>query len=247
MSRRAPCWIWLTLCAAGCGLAPEHPVDSEVLAYRDSRDEVLQLETELASDDFEARWRLASACLDLVDQPGSPADDQLDWAKRALHHADKLIALDPDRVEGHYYRAIALGRILERSPLAPESKISELEAEGVRARELDPAFGCAGPLRLLGLLYLKAPPWPLGPELAGEEDVITALFEEGLRYHPECPALRADFAEALTELDRPEEALVQARRAQQLLAAGKVSPRLADWEIAKLSRKIRALLEALEG
>lgn len=244
---RASARLLPLLLGLGCALAPEHPVDSDVLAYRDNRDEVLQLETELATDDFEARWHLASACLDLVDRPGSPEDAQLDWAKRALHHADKAIALEPARVEGHYYRAISLGRILERSPLAPESKISELEAAGVRARELDPAFGCAGPLRLLGLLYVKAPPWPLGPELAGEEDVIDELFQEGLEYHPDCPSLRADYAEALSDMDRPDEALIQARRARQLLAKGTVSPRLARWEVDKLSHKVEALLQALKG
>jgi hypothetical protein len=228
-------------------MTTQHPVDSDVLAYRDNRDEVLVLETELSSDDFEGRWHLASACLDLVDRPGSPEDAQLDWAKRALYHADKAIALDPQRAEGHYYRAIALGRILERSPLAPESKISELEAAGVRARELDPGFGCSGPLRLLGLLYLKAPPWPLGPELAGEEDVIDELFQEGLALSPECPAVRADYAEFLVDMGRTEDALEECLVARRLLAEGKVSERLQDWEIERLAAKIDGLLKSLNG
>ena len=166
MSRVLP-WLLLLPLLSGCA---SETVEREP-------DELTRLEVELKREDgYETRWQLAAACLDVIDvHPDIRSGTKLSYAKRALKHADQAVRIDEERVEGHYYRAIALGRVLEFETLPDLDRIGELEQAAERARAIDPTFKHAGPLRFLALLYTKAPPWPIGPELAGEEDEIEAL------------------------------------------------------------------------
>lgn len=222
---------------AGCaGPSVEAPPPSS------EHERVICLEAELrveAPGDFERRWRLARAWLRLVDHPAT--SDRLEAAERALEHAAASVRIDTERAEGHYYQAISLGRVLEHSTLPDLGLVSELEAAGKRAREIDPSFSSGGPLRFLALLYQKAPPWPIGPELAGEEDVIEELFLEALCRAPECGENHLVYAEFLREYDRDDESLVYARKAAELLPGDDLYPR----ERVELESRVRDLLEAL--
>lgn len=179
-----------------------------------------------------------------VDAPRTPAAERITYARKALKHALAAAALEPDRVEGHFYAAVAQGRVLEYASLPNPGKIADLEAAGVRAREIDPTFRCGGPLRLLALLYQKAPAWPIGPELAGEEEEIEALFREAVHVAPDCPENQVAFAEFLVELERKDEAVSRAQRARDLLAQGIEREVLADWERGDLDRRAREVIAA---
>ncbi len=109
----------------------------------------------------------------------------------------------------------------------------------MRARELDPSFARSGPLLLLALLYHKAPAWPIGPELAGEEDVIEALFTEAIGLSPHCTENCVAFAEFLKDVDREREALAFAQRARALL---KTDECLKPFEREDLRRRVAAVL-----
>ncbi|MBX3471736.1 MAG: hypothetical protein KF878_33185 [Planctomycetes bacterium] len=218
--RRALAVLALAL-AAGCHTPPRRPATPEVhgLLY-----EAGKLEQELgrikeAQDAFELRCRVASLYLTLVEYPSAPKRERLDNARRALAHADAAIILEEDRVEGHFFRALALGRVLEFSTIPDLSLIGLLDQSARRARELDPGFQGAGPLRLLAVFYSQAPSWPVGPEGAGEDDLIEELFEEALERAPECAENRVCFAEYLRAKKRLPEAVEHARAALDLLAS----------------------------
>ncbi|RMG10810.1 MAG: hypothetical protein D6731_16785 [Planctomycetota bacterium] len=207
---------------------------------------VERLEADLARGEgapFALRIALASACLDVVDDPRVSEAQKLRYARRALEHADAAIRLEPERVEGHYYRAVSLGQVLDHSTLPNLGLIGELEAAGIRARELDPGYADAGPLRLLALLYQKAPAWPIGPELAGETEVIEELFAEAIERAPGSVENRLAYAEFLHEEGRREDARKSALRAKELLDAR--GDRGAETE--SLRRRLRELLAALDS
>lgn len=208
-------------------------------------DELTQLEVELKREDgYETRWRLAAACLDVIDvNPEVRSGTKLSYAKRALKHADQAVRQERERVEGHYYRAIALGRVLEFETLPDLDRIGELEQAAERARAIDPTYSHAGPLRFLALLYTKAPAWPIGPELAGEEDEIEALWEEALQLASGWVENHLGFAEFLADQDRGAEALAHARQARALLAKTRLHPILHE----DLRRRIQELFEALKS
>lgn len=227
---------------AGCASTSPAPAVPEVARMRE---EAEGLEVELrqigaAQDAVMLRARLASLYLTLVDYPGAPNRERLDNAQRALAHADAAIALDDDRVEGHFYRAVALGRVLELSTIPDLGQIDELNAAGKRARELDAGFAGAGPLRLLAMLYWKAPAWPVGPEEAGEDELVEAMFREAIERAPTCAENRICFAEYLDDRGRRIEAIQHARAAQELLPT---DPLVSSFDRPDLQRRVADLLK----
>ncbi|HBP20346.1 MAG TPA: hypothetical protein DEA08_21465 [Planctomycetes bacterium] len=230
-------WSWLLLLPLLSGCASE-TVEREP-------DGLKRLEVELKREDgYETRWQLAAACLDVIDiHPDIRSGTKLSYAKRALKHADQAVRIDAEQVEGHYYRAIALGRVLEFETLPDLDRIGELEQAAERARAIDPTFKHAGPLRFLALLYTKAPPWPIGPELAGEEDEIEALWEEALQLASGWVENHLGFAEFLVDQDREAEALAHARQARALLAKTRLHP----IQHEELRRRIQELFDALKS
>ncbi len=235
-------WLITAALLAGCASTTPGPATPEVERMQA---EAQGLEVELrqigaAQDAVTLRARLASVYLTLVDYPGARDRERLDNAQRALAHADAAIALDDERVEGHYYRAVAIGRVLELSTIPDLGKIDELDEAGKRARELDAGFAGAGPLRLLAMLYWKAPAWPVGPEEAGEEEVIEALFREAIERAPTCAENRICFAEYLNDDGRRIEAIQHARAAQELLPG---DPLVSSFDRPELQRRIADLLK----
>ncbi|MGJ0484185.1 MAG: sterol transporter outer membrane protein BstC [Methylomicrobium sp.] len=96
----------------------------------------------------------------------------------------------------HYYLAANLGlAVREHITLAMEN-LDRLENEMKRALALSPEIDDGGPLRLLGALYLKAPPWPNG---IGDIDKALELLEKAAKEHPGHPLNHLFYAQALWE------------------------------------------------
>jgi hypothetical protein len=151
----------------------------------------------------------------------------------AAHEA----AAGPDDAEAAYLQALNLGLYVRDQGLSALGRLAELvallEAAG-HAPELDEG----GPLRVLGLLYLRAPAWPVGP---GDLDRALRLLERAAATYSEHPLNHAYHAEALLE-DRRH----AAARAALEMARRKCTPeRFGDWaapwqaEIDRLSRRAR--------
>lgn len=203
-------------------------------------DEAEALEREIeGNDSFALRCLAASLYLTLVDYPGSPRGERLDNAQRALFHANAAIRLDESRVDGHFYRAVGIGRSLELARAPDPGMIEELEAAGLRAREIDPAFKGAGPLRLLAMLYAQAPAWPIGPEDAGEHELIDALFREAIRLAPTCAENRIAYAEYLLSQGREDEMAEHVRAASELLGQ---DPLVSPFDRPDLERRLDKLV-----
>jgi tetratricopeptide (TPR) repeat protein len=98
----------------------------------------------------------------------------------------------------HYYLAANLGlAVREHITLAMEN-LGRLESEMKQALALSPDIDDGGPLRLLGALYLKAPPWPGG---IGDLDKALELLEKAVKEHPGHPINHLFYAQALWEED----------------------------------------------
>ena len=98
----------------------------------------------------------------------------------------------------HYYLATNLGlAVREHMALAVEN-LARLESEMKRAVELSPDIDAGGPLRLLGMLYLKAPPWPTG---IGDGDKALELLKQAVETHPNHPLNHLFYAQALWDVE----------------------------------------------
>lgn len=243
---RAALLLVLAASLSGCAALGGGRDEAPSTAKRDELDKIHDLEEKLArgGDDVALRCQLAHQWLTMVKWPNASKGERLEYAKKALSHADKAVELGEDRVEAHYFRALAIGRVLESSSIPDMSQVEPLEAEGVRARELDPAFDDAGPLRFLAVLYAEAPAWPLGPESAQDDEVIVELFAEALRLAPLAPENHLAYAEYLADEDQEGKAREALRRARELLEKDR---KLKPVDRRELEDRIRALTNKLGG
>lgn len=120
----------------------------------------------------------------------------------------------------HYYLAANLGlAVRDHITLAMEN-LERLEREMKQALALSPGIDDGGPLRLLGMLYLKAPAWPNG---IGDSDKALELLEKAAKEYPEHPLNHLFYAQALWDED-DDAALAQVKAefalGEKLLATG---------------------------
>ena len=115
------------------------------------------------------------------------------WAERAL-------ALRPDDGAAHYLLAMNDGQILALYPLNASKTLGAVESHLERALELSPEVDLGGPLRVLGMLYVKAPAWPLGP---GDSEAGLELLRRAAKEYPAHPLNHAFLAQALFKEEGP--------------------------------------------
>lgn len=162
--------------------------------------------------------------------------DCVDLAKRAAY-------LDPRNARTQYAMIINIGLKLEHASIAQASTlIGPLMKTLKRTIKLDETLDEGGPLRILGALYLKAPPWPTGP---GDLDKALELLERAVTNHPEHPLNHLFMAEAMLEDESPEDALVEVDKARLLLDPEKYSWRVERWR-RRVDKVERRIVEAME-
>ena len=129
-------------------------------------------------------------------------------AAEGVRFAERAISLGADGDGAvHYYLAANLGlAVRDDFGLAVEN-LPRLESEMKRAVALSPGIDDGGPLRLLGALYLKAPPWPTG---IGDGDKALELLRRAAIEYPGHPLNRLFLAQALWEVEG-DDGLAEAR------------------------------------
>jgi tetratricopeptide (TPR) repeat protein len=111
-----------------------------------------------------------------------------------------------------YYHALNLGLIIKIKGILALGKLPEL----VKALELarkNPGIDSGGSLRVLGMLYLKAPSWPQG---IGDLDKSIEILEESVSKYPAHPQNQMFYAEAMIESESYDKALAAAEKAYNL-------------------------------
>ena len=127
------------------------------------------------------------------------ADQRENLAAEGVRFAEAAIALGADGDGAvHYYLAANLGLVIRDHVTLAMENLPRLQSEMQRAVDLSPEIDDGGPLRLLGILYLKAPPWPTG---FGDGEKALDLLREAVEKHPDHPLNRLFYAEVLWEAD----------------------------------------------
>ncbi len=104
-----------------------------------------------------------------------------------------------------FSRAAVAGRVAEKRGLQAGGLVAEAETYARRAREIEPDFREGAATRMLGTLYVMAPPRMVEH---GDSESGLELLEEEVEAHPERLAGRVRLAEAYIALGDPEPALV---------------------------------------
>lgn len=129
------------------------------------------------------------------------ASEGVRWAE------DYLRASNEENGNVYYYLAVNLGIAIKEHPAIALKNLDRLVSSLEQAVALSPDVNSAGPYRVLGMLYLMAPPWPQG---IGDGDKALELLQEAVKRYPDYPKNRIFYAQALWELegeDRKQEIL----------------------------------------
>ena len=150
-----------------------------------------------ASDQALLRSSLGSRiALHLAERSAEP-NVRENLAAEGVRFAETALGLGADGDGAvHYYLAANLGLVVRGDAARALESLPRLEAEITRSVELDSGLDDGGPLRLLGMLYLKAPPWPTG---IGDGDKALQLLRQAAERYPRHPLNHLFYAEALWE------------------------------------------------
>ena len=102
-----------------------------------------------------------------------------------------------------YALAQALGQQARESPSTSRDGLERMVKALERAAAADPGLDSGGPARVLALVHLRAPGWPLGP---GDAEAGLAFAEKAVALAPDHPPNQLVLAEALARNGRAREA-----------------------------------------
>ncbi len=149
-------------------------------------------------DHFDAHVKAATV-LAYLSEHDPRVSFRMQAAKHGIAMARKAREIEPNRVEGHYLYALNVGLLADVDRDYGLDAVDEMMLALNRARELDPAYDDAGPLRLLGLLYLRAP----GPPVSvGSKRRALQVLQQATELCPTFPENYLYLAEAQRDLGR---------------------------------------------
>jgi len=155
---------------------------------------------------FELQWRLARAYFLMTEHV--PLSGQGEgYAALGVSHGGQAVAHADDRVEGHYYLALNMVKTVEAS--AEVDKLEPMLEVARRAVAIDPGFDAAGPLRLVGKVFMVAPEWPTS---VGDRDEAVEMLKRAVTLAP-TPMNRLFLGQAFYHVDDFEQAVPHIRRA----------------------------------
>jgi tetratricopeptide (TPR) repeat protein len=183
---------------------------------------------------YEVQWRLARAMFFLGQQAES-APEKLQLHSSAMDAGARAVALNPERVEGHFWAGVNLALYAE-SARAPRGIRAVLRArsELKRAVEIAENYHGAGPLRVLARLEHRAPRL-----LGGNRKRSRAYFDRAMAIARNKVTLLYAAELALDEGER--------ERAAGLLEEIIASPSEPEWEFenSRDRETARSLLERI--
>ena len=147
---------------------------------------------------YQAMWRIARGRYLLCERDAARVKEN---ATGGMAAAQAAIDEEPDRVEGHYYSALNMGKLAELD--SKLSLIKPMVAAAERASKIDPSYEAAGALVFLGKVHLTAPIWPVS---VGNVEKSIEYLERALELAPR-PLTRVFLGQAYAEDDRYEEAV----------------------------------------
>jgi len=208
---------------AGCsGLSEESLLASqETLGAMTSNDELqcaINVARHATTPTFVKSSLSSEIALHLAERQPPGADREALAAEGVKLAERSLAAGGKQDAAVHYYLAANLGLAINDHPVQAAENLHRLEDELTLAVKLSKSVDQGGPLRLLGMLYLKAPPWPTG---IGDGDKALSLLKESVDQFGEHPLNHLFYAEALFEVDEKiAEAQAEIKKGQLLLAHG---------------------------
>ena len=166
------------------------------------------------------------------------AAERLALVERAVETAQRCDRAAPASAACDYAVALALGLQARERPSTARDGLALMASRLRRAAAAEPGLDHGGPDRVLALLLLRAPGWPLGP---GDPEEGLAAARRAVALAPGHPPNELALAEALLGNDDAEGGRAAARRALALAQAAQAGgdPDAGGW-IAAARRLVDA-------
>jgi tetratricopeptide (TPR) repeat protein len=179
---------------------------------------------------------LAEAYYRLAD-PSADVAKEFPYYEKSESYVQQVLALDPNRAEGHYWHGLFLLKQAQKRGLSAFFIVKEGIRELERVRRELPAYDHAGASRVLGLLYCLAPGWtPFG-----NLDKSIDLGKEATRLAPDYALNRLYLANAYKKRGDTAAAI---REYQTILSA---AAKMSGNQTVDCSDQARAMLRALSN
>lgn len=172
-------------------------------------------------------------------------------ARRGIAVCRQWLAREPDSAPGHYYLGMNLGKLAqaEAPSFAAYRLVHEVEAEFKTAAKLDVKYDYAGPARTLGLLYFRAPGWPLS---IGSKSKAREWLERAAALAPGYPPNQLNLAEAQLKWRQRDELTVTIKNMAGIWPAAQTNfvgeswqPDWCEWDARRAA--VKADYERLYG
>jgi tetratricopeptide (TPR) repeat protein len=162
--------------------------------------------------------------------------DRIDLAVSAVQVGQWCLRRAPDSGACRYWLAVALGMQAREKPRTADDAIGRILKLLREASAANPELDEAGPERILALVLMRAPGWPLGP---GDVDAALVWAQKAVELKPGYPPNQLALGEALAKVARQPQAREAYTRALELArrAAQGGDPDASGWvaeAVAKL-------------
>jgi tetratricopeptide (TPR) repeat protein len=151
----------------------------------------------------------AASCYVYLAETGADKASRLSDARAGRKLAESWVRRYRSSGLGHYLVAYLTGLEAENDPLRGIELVPVIEREARLAAELSPEVDHGGPDRMLGELYLKAPPFPVS---VGDVEKAVACYQRAVGRAPDFPENRLGLTEALLEAGEAAEVCLQLKK-----------------------------------
>ena len=193
------------------------------------------------ADRLERQWDvnpqaalLAARCYAVLARGDSAGETRLAHAVSGRKWAEKAVDQDPQNGTAHYLAAYLAGIEAENDPLRGLKLVPVIEREALSASRLNPHLDHAGPDRMLGELYLRAPEPPVS---IGDLDKALTHYRRAVSLDPGFSENHLGLAEALFQDESPSQACEALSQALERITP--CPEQKADWsKVLKLMKRL---------
>jgi tetratricopeptide (TPR) repeat protein len=143
-----------------------------------------------ADNKYEAYWKIARIMYYVGEHKDKKKDRQNTFAQ-AVYHAEKAMALEPEKPDGYYWRGVNNGKYGEtRGVLKSLALVKPIKSDMNKVIELNRAYEEGGPDRVMGRVFFKLPGFA-----GGDKDKSLEHLLKSMEYGPEDALTRVYLAD----------------------------------------------------
>ncbi|MBM3891590.1 MAG: tetratricopeptide repeat protein [Verrucomicrobia bacterium] len=201
--------------------------------------DTLKESLKIAPHNSQALWRAARACFSLAERAGADKDKkkQLELADQGIDYAKRATFVDTASTGGHYYLALNYGMHADAVPSQGLAMVKPMLKELKIVDDLDSSYDYGGPDRVMGQIYLHAPPWPTS---VGDIDEAIDHLEDAADDHPQYPENQLALGEAYLKARKHNDARKHLQRVLDAQPKPDWAAELPGWQ--KRARELMAKL-----